>query len=80
MIPQAIINDDGIPCIVGDRSQELQEEIRRIAADMVPQGEGLGMGFRAWSLIDLQVMLEIAKANLSPSNVQGQTTPTAPKP
>ena len=71
MIPQAIINDDGIPCIAGDRSHELQEEIRRIAADMVPQGEGLGMGFRAWSLIDLQVMLEIAQANLSPSNDQG---------
>ena len=68
MTPQAIINDDGIPCIVGDRCPELQEEIRRIAADMTPQGEGLGMGFRAWSLLDLQIMLAAAQANLSPSN------------
>ena len=68
MTPTAIINDDGIPCIIGDRNPELQEEIRRISAEMVPQGEALGMGFRAWSLIDLQIMLSSAQANLSPSN------------
>jgi len=56
---------DGTFSIHGDRSPELQAEIRSVKENMQPSGEMLGMGVRLWSRADLEFILRTAQTNLS---------------
>lgn len=56
---------DGTFAIHGDRSPELQSEIRGVMENIQPSGEMLGMGVRLWSRDDLEFILHTAQTNLS---------------
>lgn len=61
---EVVEREGGIFHIHGERSPELAQLIRDVADEVSPSGEGLGMGFRAYSKSDLEFILSQARKYL----------------